>query len=178
MKLAFNLRRIPVWSWLWFVLGALYFILPLYATLDFSLQMKRDTLSLEAYRSAFADPDFVRTFLYSVEMAVVTIFASLIIIVPTAYWIRLRVPGARRIVEFITLLPFVIPAIILVFGLIQIYGRPFYIPFTSISLLNPLTNSDMGTNSAAGSGLYRPGDALHLPLRGYGLARNERRRLD
>ncbi len=42
---------------------------------------------------------------------------------PTAYWVRLRVPRARPFVEFITLLPFVIPPIILVFGLIQTFSQ-------------------------------------------------------
>jgi putative spermidine/putrescine transport system permease protein len=156
MKRSFNprlfLRRFPIWSWLWFVLGALYFILPLYATLDFSLRMKRGAISLQAYSSAFSDPQFFQTFLYSNEMAIATIIISLVLIVPTCYWIRLRVPGARRIVEFITLMPFVIPAIILVFGLIGIYGAPINIPFTSINLLTPLTESDFGTNALLAAG--------------------------
>ena len=156
MKQPFNprlfLRRFPIWSWLWFVLGALYFILPLYATLDFSLRMKRGAISLQAYSSAFSDPQFFQTFLYSNEMAIATIIISLVLIVPTCYWIRLRVPGRCRIVEFITLMPFVIPAIILVFGLIGIYGAPINIPFTSINLLKPLTESDFGTNALLAAG--------------------------
>jgi putative spermidine/putrescine transport system permease protein len=145
-NLSYSLRHFPFWSWLWYVIGALYFILPLYATFEFSLQMKRGVISLQAYASAFSDPPFFQTFLYSNIMAVVTIIVSLVLIVPTCYWIRLRVPGARRIVEFITLMPFVIPAIILVFGLISIYGAPINIPFTSITLLTPLTQSEFSTN--------------------------------
>ena len=38
---------------------------------------------------------------------------------PTAYWVQLRLPRLRPVIEFITLLPFVVPAIVLVFGLIQ-----------------------------------------------------------
>jgi putative spermidine/putrescine transport system permease protein len=140
-----RVRRIPFWSWIWFIIGGLYFILPLYATLDFSLRMKRDTLSLQAYASAFADPGFVNSFLYSIGLAVLTIIVSIAIIVPTAYWIRLRLPEARRTVEFITLMPFVIPAIILVFGLIRIYSAPFKIPFTSFVLIDSLTTSPFGT---------------------------------
>jgi putative spermidine/putrescine transport system permease protein len=99
----FTRRAFPLWSWLWFILGALYFILPLYATLDFSLRMERDTIGLKAYASAFADPEFARTFGYSVLLAIVTILVSILLVVPTAYWIRLRLPEARRIVEFILL---------------------------------------------------------------------------
>jgi putative spermidine/putrescine transport system permease protein len=138
-------RRIPLWSWLWFILGALYFILPLYATLDFSLRMKRDVISLQAYKSAFADPAFLQSFGYSVMLAAFTIVISIILVVPTAYWIRLRLPEARRTVELITLLPFVIPAIILVFGLIRIYSAPIKLPFTTIVLINALTTSRYGT---------------------------------
>jgi putative spermidine/putrescine transport system permease protein len=75
-----------------------------------------------------------------------TIIVSIILIVPTAYWIRLRLPEARRIVEFITLLPFVIPAIILVFGLIRVYSSPINVPFSEITILQPLTNFKVGTN--------------------------------
>jgi putative spermidine/putrescine transport system permease protein len=146
MSLITRLRRVPFWSWFWFLLGALYFILPLYATLEFSLEMERDQISLLAYERAFADPEFIETFVYSNLLAVATIVISILLIVPTAYWIRLRVPEARRIVEFITLLPFVIPAIILVFGLIRIYSSPVQIPLTEVTLLQPLTNFKLGTN--------------------------------
>jgi putative spermidine/putrescine transport system permease protein len=146
MKTSFRFRKFPFWSSLWFFLGVLYFILPLYATLDFSLRMERDTIGFKAYETAFADPRFLETFGLSNILAVVTILASVILIVPTAYWIRLRVPEARRIVEFITLLPFVIPAIILVFGLIRVYSTPVKIPFTDIVLIQPLTTFTIGTD--------------------------------
>ncbi len=135
-----------LWSWLWFILGVLYFVLPLLATFEFSLSMERGKVGFKAYESAFADPKFWQTFGYSVFLAVMTIIVSIILIVPTAYWIRLRLPEARRIVEFITLLPFVIPAIILVFGLIRVYSAPVNIPFTELSLMQPLTNFKFGTN--------------------------------
>ncbi len=146
MKAKRETRKGSAWSWLWFGLGALYFILPLYATLDFSLRMQRDTISLAAYARALGDPEFVQSFLFSSLIAVVTIFVGFALIIPTAYWIRLKLPDARRLVEFITLLPFVVPAIILVFGMIRIYGTPLKIPFTDLVLVQPLTNSDVGTN--------------------------------
>ena len=134
-----RVRKFPLWSWVWFILGVLYFFLPLLATFEFSLTMERDTISFKAYEAAFADADFWETFGYSSLLAVLTIVFSVMLIVPTAYWIRLRLPEARRLVEFITLLPFVIPAIILVFGLIRVYSAPFTIPFTDIKLMDSLT---------------------------------------
>ncbi len=138
-------RKVPFWSWFWFIVGAFYFILPLYATLDFSLRMERDVIGFKAYESAFADPEFIKSFLYSIFLALLTIIVSIILVVPTAYWIRLKLPQARRTVEFLTLMPFVVPAIILVFGLIRIYSSPFMIPFTSVQLMGSLTNSPYGT---------------------------------
>lgn len=140
-----RLHKFPFLSWLWFIIGALYFVLPLIATLEFSLSWDPD-LPFKAYQRAFEDNDFWETFLYSNALAVATIVVSVILIVPTAYWIRLRLPEARRLVEFITLMPFVVPAIILVFGLIRIYSSSLDVPFTEIELLPPLTNFKMGTN--------------------------------
>ena len=138
-------RRIPFWSWLWFIIGGIYFILPLYATLDFSLRMERGVIGFKAYESAFSDPAFLRSFGYSMFLALLTIIVSILLVVPTAYWIRLRLPQARRSVEFITLMPFVVPAIILVFGLIRIYSSPLKIPFTNTVLIGSLTTSPYGT---------------------------------
>ena len=138
------MKRFPLLSWIWVVLGALYFILPLYGTLDFSLRAQRGTLSFTAYTRALTDPDFINTFVFSNQMAVITILISILLIVPTAYWVQLRVPQFRPVIEFITLLPFVIPAIILVFGLIKTYSKPFEI--FSIPIFPALTNTEIGTN--------------------------------
>jgi putative spermidine/putrescine transport system permease protein len=111
-------------SWLIFITVSLYFLIPLGATFYWSLRGKKDVLSLEAYRKLFADSNFLPAFSESIINAAATIVLSLLIIVPTAYWVTLRLPKLRPVVEFITLLPFVIPAIVLVFGLIRLYSRP------------------------------------------------------
>ena len=118
------MKRRRLWPWLIVLLGALYFLLPLYGTLDFSLRARRGTISLDAYGSVFSDPQFRDTFLYSTTLAIATIVAGLLLIVPTAYLVHLRLPGFKPLVEFITLLPFVVPAIVLVFGLIRLYSGP------------------------------------------------------
>lgn len=124
-------RRFPIVSWAIFIIGVLYFFLPLYGTFQFSLRAKPQ---FQAYTNVFNDPNFLGSLTYSGIIGVITIVVSLLIIVPTAYWVRLRLPRIRPIVEFVTLLPFVIPPVILVFGLIRTYsGYPLY-----------LTNSDTG----------------------------------
>lgn len=145
MNISRRRRSFPFWSWFWFLLGTLYFVLPLLATFEFSISWDPAN-PLKAYTRVFEDKDFWETFLYSNLLAAATIIVNVILIVPTAYWIRLRVPEARRIVEFITLLPFVVPAIILVFGLIGVYSRPINVPFTEATLMEPLTTYKFGTN--------------------------------
>jgi putative spermidine/putrescine transport system permease protein len=137
-------RGISWFAWIWFIIGGLYFIIPLWGTFVFSLQKERGTIGISAYLDAFADPRFWETFLFSNVMAVFTILSSLLLIVPTAYWVRLRLPQLRSVVEFITLLPFVIPAIVLVFGYIKVFSQPFTIfgipVFPSLTSTNMLTN--------------------------------------
>jgi len=118
-------RWVFVW-WIVFILGVLYFILPLIGTVLFSL---RDRPFLNAYTSILGDPQFFASLGYSFIVGIITIILSIALMVPTAYWVRLRMPRARPIVEFVTLLPFVIPPIVLVFGLISTYSHP-PLPFT------------------------------------------------
>ena len=126
-----------VWSWAALVVGGLYFLLPLIGTIEFSLRMRRGEYSLDAYRSVLSDPNFRATFSYSVVMALLTIVLGVLIVVPTAYWVRLRLPRLRPVIEFITLLPLVIPAIVVVFGYIRLYNT---------SSVLPLTGTASGTN--------------------------------
>ncbi|MGE5264983.1 MAG: ABC transporter permease [Acidobacteriota bacterium] len=116
------MKRFPFWSWLWIILGILYFFLPLLGTLEFSLRIRREAYTLDAYQIVLSDPNFRNSFTYSTVLALGTIVFGLLLIVPTLYWVHLKMPQLRPVVEFITLLPFVIPAIVLVYGFLRIYG--------------------------------------------------------
>jgi putative spermidine/putrescine transport system permease protein len=118
------------WAWLWLFLGFLYFFIPLLGTFIFSLHGKRGVLSFAAYHRVFADPLFIETFTFSLQMAILTIIVGLCLIIPTVIWIHLRAPWAKPVVETFSLLPFVIPPIVLVFGLIRMYSAP---PFQLVS---------------------------------------------
>lgn len=107
-------------AWLIFIIGALYFFLPLLGTFFHSIRTRPDIFL--AYRQVLADPKFFGGLLYSFTVGVITIIVSLAIIVPTAYWVRLKVPRMRPVVEFVTLMPFVLPPVVMVFGLIRVYS--------------------------------------------------------
>jgi putative spermidine/putrescine transport system permease protein len=113
-----------VWAIFWATLGLLYFFVPLYGTLEFSLRMVRGRYTLQAYQVVLADPQFLNSFRYSALMGLITVAVSILLFVPTIYWIHLRLPQIRPVVEIITLLPFMIPVIVYVFGLIRTFSRP------------------------------------------------------
>jgi putative spermidine/putrescine transport system permease protein len=123
------------WAWMLVIAGFIYFFFPLYASFDFSLREIRGKLSFITYQNIFTDPKFYHQFGFSLEMAFFTIIFGFALVVPTAYWVRIRLPKHRPIVEFITLLPFVIPAVVLAFGLIGTYCCPPFNLASSPALL-------------------------------------------
>jgi len=125
------------WSWVIFALGVIYFLGPLIATIDFSLRIHRNGYSLDAYRNVFQQPEFQQTLTFSLVVGVAAILVGILIVVPAAYFVRLRAPQLRPIIEFVTLLPLIIPPIILVFGYIRLYSSSSWLP---------LTTTDIGTN--------------------------------
>jgi putative spermidine/putrescine transport system permease protein len=127
-------QRRAAWPWIVLALAILYFGLPLLGTVDFSAKMRRGVYSLDAYQTVLADPRFRATFSYSVMMAFLTIVAGVVLVVPTAYWVRLRLPRWRPVIEFITLLPLVIPAIVIVFGYIRLYNTSSWLPLLGSAL--------------------------------------------
>jgi putative spermidine/putrescine transport system permease protein len=126
-----------IFAWIAIAIGAIYFFVPLIGTFEFSLRMRRGAYTFDAYQSVFTDNQFRETFGFSMFMALMTIIVGMLLIVPTAYWVRLRLPQMRPVVEFITLLPLVIPAIVIVFGYLRLFNSSSYVP---------LTNSTTGTN--------------------------------
>lgn len=144
-------------SWGVFLLGALYFLLPLVGMGEFSLRMRRGEYSFDAYAVVFADPRFWETFGYSLALAGATIVMGVVLVVPTAYWVRLKLPQARPFVEFITLLPLVIPAIVIVFGYIRLYNTSSFLPLTG-SVLGTDILLTMGYATLALPYMYRSVD--------------------
>lgn len=129
------MRRPRSWGAALVVLaGATYFLIPLLATFVFSLKGKKNELGFTAYAHVFADPLFLKTFLFSLEMAGLTILAALGLLLPTTLLIRLKLPRVRVIMDTLSLIPFVIPPVVLAFGLIKTFSGG-WLPLTASPLL-------------------------------------------
>jgi putative spermidine/putrescine transport system permease protein len=107
------------------VLGV-FFVLPLVAMLEFSTRGIGGTRDLDAWRAIGDDPALLRAIWNSVRLAVLTALGMLLLLVPTMTWVHLRLPRLRRLVEFLCLLPLLIPAIVLVVGIAPLYSWVTY----------------------------------------------------
>lgn len=103
------------------VLVMVYLLVPLGATLAFGLSTGSG-FSLAAVQRTFSDPDFSHTILASLGLALGATLLAIFLVTPTVYWVHLRLPGARPLLEFLSLVPFALPAIVLGVGLLQQYS--------------------------------------------------------
>lgn len=106
------------------VVAGLFFLLPLGAMFEFSTRGNaiNSPRTLDAWVQIAQTPGLLRAIAVSLQLAVITSVAMLVLLLPTMVWVRLRLPRITRIVEFICLLPLTVPAIALVVGL-----RPLYV---------------------------------------------------
>jgi putative spermidine/putrescine transport system permease protein len=114
-------------AYVWLLLGGIYFFVPLLATFLFSLKANATgkCCTLASYSWVIHNGDFWHTLKISLLLAVETVVISLIIFVPTIYWVHLKVPRLRPVIAFLALIPFVVPPIVMVVGLLAVYkGTP------------------------------------------------------
>ena len=122
-------RRLNAFRYVVFTIFGLFFLLPLLAMVRFSLEgAKLGTWSVTAWKQIASYqgegvPPLLSSIEITLELAVITSVVTLVLLVPTMIWVRLRVQWLSRTVEFLSLLPLTIPAIVLVVGLGPIYNQ-------------------------------------------------------
>ena len=119
--------RMSLSAVVWLLLAAVYFVLPLVATLLFSLRSiyTNACCSGAAYHYVLHNGDFWHTLRVSFVLALEVIVISMILFVPTIYWVHLKLPRLRPVIAFLALIPFVVPPIVMVVGLLRFFkGTP------------------------------------------------------
>jgi putative spermidine/putrescine transport system permease protein len=107
-----RLRSFPYWRWAVLLIAAVYFLIPLYAALKFA--------GFKAFTQVTGYQDFGSAFTLSLKLAVVATVLTLVLMVPTAVYVHLRLPRIRRVMEAVTILPIVIPPIVLIIGVLKV----------------------------------------------------------
>jgi putative spermidine/putrescine transport system permease protein len=105
--------------WIVLLLAGVYFLVPLYAALDFAVQTP-DGPSLEVFGGIPSQQGFLDAFSLSLFLALITTVITLVLMVPTAIYVHLRLPRVQRLFEGITILPIVIPPVVLIVGVLQV----------------------------------------------------------
>jgi putative spermidine/putrescine transport system permease protein len=133
-------RRLNAFRYVVFTIFGLFFLLPMLAMLRFSLEgAKLGTWSVTAWEQIASYqgegvPPLLSSIEITLELAVITSVVTLVLLVPTMIWVRLRVQWMARPMEFLSLLPLTIPAIVLVVGLGPIYNRIQHYSLSSLML--------------------------------------------
>ncbi len=123
---------------------AFYFFLPIISSFEFSIRGANNVYSLEAYGRITNQPDFGTVVGLTARLALVTVFLSTVIMVPTVTLVHLTAKKFRRVVEFISLLPLVIPPVVLVLGVlasmpVSLKGTPYLLALEYVMLSMPYT---------------------------------------
>ncbi len=98
-------------------LAALYFLVPLLSAAEFSLRTPGGGYGVANYLAIGTDEVLLESLLVSLQIAVVTAVLTLLLVVPTAVWVRLRFPAAAGLLESATILPIVIPPVVMAAGI-------------------------------------------------------------
>jgi putative spermidine/putrescine transport system permease protein len=126
---------------LFLVLVLLYLIIPLGATLVFGVS-GGNGIDLSSVQQVFTDHDFSQTLILSLELSLASTILTVLLVTPTAYWLQLRLPQARPLMDFLALVPFAVPAIVMAFGLVEVYGTPnTIVSILSFGLVPLLSNN-------------------------------------
>jgi putative spermidine/putrescine transport system permease protein len=119
-----------VGMWLVVVLCILYFLFPLWAVLKFTIYLPKRGWTLKAYLDVIKIHDVRFTFWLSAQIAFWTVVLSLVLMLWTVLWTMLRAPRLQKTVEFISILPYMVPPIAFVVGISKVV-RPVFPSFVA-----------------------------------------------
>lgn len=94
----------------------LLFFFPLVASAAFGFTLPGVGFTLAPLRDALAGSDITAQLLTTGKLAVLSTLGSLALLVPTLLFLHLRAPGLLRFTEWLSVVPYVVPAIALVGG--------------------------------------------------------------
>lgn len=146
--------KIRVGRGLVLAVGAIYFLIPLYAGFKFGLQDTAGHFSFSSFTGIPSQKGFGAALWLSARLAVVTTIVTLALMIPTTVFIHTRAPGLRRLLDGITLLPIAIPPVVVIVGVLQvapgsIKGTPYLLSLEYVVLAMPFAYRSLDAGLAA-----------------------------
>jgi putative spermidine/putrescine transport system permease protein len=112
--------RPQIWRIVIFVLAGIFFLVPLAAAFKYSLQQDSGGYGFANYGEIIHNTEVRSPLVTSLEIAVISAAIVIVLMLPTVVWVRLKKPQATAFMELTTLLPIVIPPVVLAAGLEQL----------------------------------------------------------
>jgi len=114
--------RPKAWRLSILVLAGLFFLVPLLCSFKFSLINAAGSYSFSNYTEILKSGALRGALYLSLEIAAITSLLVIALVLPTAVLVRLKFPKLKIVMEVITILPIVVPPIVMVAGLSDIQG--------------------------------------------------------
>lgn len=111
------------WRVVVLALAAIYFLVPLIAAGEFSFRKPGGGYWFGNYLAIATNDALLTGLLTSLRIAVLTAVVVLLLVVPTAVWVRLRFPSLAAVVESATILPIVIPPVVMAAGIAYVQAN-------------------------------------------------------
>jgi putative spermidine/putrescine transport system permease protein len=112
-------RRPQIWRIVIFVLAGIFFLVPLAAAFKYSLQQDSGGYGFANYGEIIHNKEVRSPLVTSLKIAGISAVIVILLMLPTVVWVRLKKPKATAFMELATLLPIVIPPVVMAAGLEQ-----------------------------------------------------------
>ncbi len=134
--------------------AAAYFIIPIYAALKFSLQNINGHFSFSPITAIPSQPGLGAAFFLSMRLVFVTLAIVLVLMVPTMIYVHMKMPRFRRFMEVVTILPIVIPPIVLILGVLEaaplwLKASPYLLSLVYVVLAMPFVYRSLDSGLGA-----------------------------
>ncbi len=113
------ISKLRVWRGAVLLVAGLYFVLPMAASVFFSID-DPSGFTFEAYTGLLSAPGFTDSLWLTLQLALVTVLLVLLLLVPALVAARLGSQRLRTVLEVVCTLPLVVPPVALTAGLIGV----------------------------------------------------------
>jgi len=123
------------------LIALVYLLLPLLATVAFSLAtvwsrtILPEGYTFRWYREAVSDDRFAPTALRSLRVILASSIISPLIVTPAVLYVHLRAPRAKPYLEFLSIVPWALPGVVLALAMIRAYISPYNVDRPTLLVL-------------------------------------------